>query len=247
MAELCGGAFQDQSGLLMYHTAVPDPVVWNGAIVTTPKPVEPTELVTLADSFFASYTDSYGFWILASRDGELAGFLTDNGSDQIDDAPHMVIECADAQPPASSVTVQLVTDQSALRAFVDVAAAGFETIGADPRVWPAVYPTLAAVCAEDVMAVVAWENGRPLGAAMGYLAGEVCEVIHVATAPAARRRGIGTAVTAGVVTEARARGATLAVLQSTEDGHGVYSAFGFEEVDRYRLHLRTVPHSEAQL
>jgi ribosomal protein S18 acetylase RimI-like enzyme len=110
-----------------------------------------------------------------------------------------------------------------------------------------VYPTLAAVCAEDVIAVVAWDDATPLGTAMGYLTGGVCEVIHVATAPAARRRGIGAAVTAGVVTEARARGATLAVLQSTEYGHGVYSALGFEEVDRYRLHLRTVPHAETQM
>jgi GNAT superfamily N-acetyltransferase len=100
------------------------------------------------------------------------------------------------------------------------------------------------VCAEDVIAVVARDDARPLGAAMGYLAGDVCEVIHVATTPAARRRGIGAAVTAAVVTEARNRGANLAVLQATEYGHGVYRALGFEEVDRYRLHLRRVPSSE---
>lgn len=244
MAQLCGGTYRDEAGLLVYHTAVADPIVWNGAIVTASNPAEPAGLVDLADRFFASYTESYGFWIVGSRDEELARFLTDSGSPQIDDSPHMVIDCAGIQRPEASVAVQLVTEEPALRAFVEVAAAAFETIGADPRAWPAVYPSLAAVCAEDVIAVVARDDARPLGAAMGYLAGDVCEVIHVATVPAARRRGIGAAVTAAVVTEARNRGANLAVLQATEYGHGVYRALGFEEVDRYRLHLRRVPSSE---
>lgn len=107
--------------------------------------------------------------------------------------------------------------------------------------WPIAYPVLAAVCADDIVAVVAWDGGRPISAAMGYLADDVCEVIHVATLPSARGRGAGATVTASVVVEAQRRGAHLAVLQATEHGEGVYRSLGFEEVDRYRLHLRTVP------
>lgn len=240
MAELSGGAFEHESGLLVYHAAVPDPVVWNGAIVTGTTSLGPAELVRRADAFFAPRAGSYGFWIVASRDDVLAQFLTENGAEQIDDSPHMVVECSELRNPPSSTSIQLVTDEAGLHAFVDVAASAFETIGADVEVWPVAYPTTAAVRADDVIAMVAWDDGQPLGAAMGYLAGDVCEVIHVATVPSARRRGIGAAVTASVVAEARTRGATVAALQATEYGEGVYRSLGFEEVDRYRLHLRTV-------
>lgn len=243
MAELSGGVCELEAELMMYHAAVPDPIVWNGAILTAPTAVDLAELVSRADAFFAPRTDSYGFWIVASRDAALARFLTGIGVEQIDDSPHMVLECAAVQPGNPTVSVERVTDESGLRAFVEVAAAGFETIGADPAVWPVVYRNLSAVCADDVIAVVASDGDQPLGCAMGYLAREVCEVIHVATVPSARGRGIGAAVTAAVVAEARVREVRLAALQATEQGHSVYRSLGFEEVDRYRLHLRTLPTS----
>jgi hypothetical protein len=241
IAELAGGAFEEKAGLLAYHAAVPDPVVWNGALITAPTSLGPADLLQQADSFFAGRTDSYGFWIVGSRDEELARFLTDSGAEEIDDSPHMVVECSAVHRPESPVSVEIVTDEVGRRAFVDVSAAAFETIGADPGVWPVVYATVDAVCADDIIAIVAWHEGRPVAAAMGYLAGEVCEVIHVGTVPDVRRRRAGAAVTAGVVLEAHHRGVGVAALQSTVYGERVYRSLGFEEVDRYRLHLRTVP------
>lgn len=243
MAELSRGRFEQNDGLLLYHCNVPDPVVWNGAIVTGTTSVGPDELLRYADEFFASRTENYGFWIVSSRDDALAQFLTDNGAEQIDDSPHMVVECSAIRRDTTSVPVEVVTDERGRSAFVEVAAAAFTTIGADPRVWPVAYPSVASVCADDVIAVVAWDGSQPVGAAMGYLAGDVCEVIHVATVPQARRRGLGAAVTAGVVAEAQARGASVATLQATEHGEGVYRSLGFEEIDRYRLHLRVIPGS----
>jgi GNAT superfamily N-acetyltransferase len=241
MAELAGGAFEEDSGLLAYHAAVPDPVVWNGALVTAPTSLGPAELLQQADTFFAGRTDSYGFWIVGSRDEELARVLAESGAEEIDDSPHMIVECSAVRRPESSVSVEIVTDDVGRRAFVDVSAAAFETIGANPGVWPTAYATVEAVCAEDIIAMIAWQDERPLAAAMGYLAGDVCEVIHVGTVPDARRQRAGAAVTSGVVVEAHHRGAVVAALQSTAYGERVYRFLGFEEVDRYRLHLRTVP------
>src|SRR5579884_2051574 len=121
MAELSGGAFQDESGLLTYHASVPDPVVWNGAIVTVPGSTSPAELLARADAFFAPRTESYGFWIVGSRDGELAEFLTGCGAEMVDDSPHMVVECSSVRRPDSSLSVETVTDDAGRRAFVDVA------------------------------------------------------------------------------------------------------------------------------
>jgi ribosomal protein S18 acetylase RimI-like enzyme len=241
IAELSGGEWCDESGLLLYRTPVADPVVWNGAALTGALREPPSQILERADAFFAPHADSYGFWIVASRDAALAECLNAHGAESIDDSPHMLVDAAIVPDAPPSLSVDVVVDDVGRRAFVEVAAAAFETIGADPRTWGVVYASLESVCAEDVIAVVATADGQHVGAAMGYLGDGVCEVIHVATVPAARRRGVGRAATARVVAEARARGASLAALQSTEHGEGVYRSLGFEEIDRYRLHLRTLP------
>ncbi|MFN8217322.1 MAG: GNAT family N-acetyltransferase [Solirubrobacterales bacterium] len=51
--------------------------------------------------------------------------------------------------------------------------------------------------------------------------------------PPHRRRGIGTALTAGLLAAARARGRTTASLQSTPAAAGLYAALGF--ADRGRI------------
>jgi ribosomal protein S18 acetylase RimI-like enzyme len=241
MAELSGGEWRQESGLLLYRTPVHDPVVWNGAVLTGAVRERPAHVLERADTFFGPHATSYGFWVVGSRDVELAAFLSAHGAESIDDMPHMVLAAGSVSGTRSSVPVDLVVDQAGRRAFVEVAAASFETIGADPETWRVIYASLVSVCAADVIAVVATVDGQHVGAAMGYIDDGFCEVIHVATIPSARRRGIGKAVTTRVLAEAHARGASLAALQSTKHGEGVYRSLGFEEIDRYSLHLRTLP------
>ena len=136
---------------------------------------------------------------------------------------------------------ELVTDDSQRRRFVRVAAASFESLGVAPETWESVYPFVDAVAASGIITVVASRDGKALAAAVGYLDAQVCEIIHVGTVPTARGRGLGAIVTSAVMTEARARGAILATLQSTAMGEPVYRRLGFTEIDRYRLYLRPVP------
>jgi ribosomal protein S18 acetylase RimI-like enzyme len=57
-----------------------------------------------------------------------------------------------------------------------------------------------------------------------------CGVYNVATLPHARRRGLGTALTALVLHDARARGCRTASLQSTPMAERVYAAAGFRDL-----------------
>jgi ribosomal protein S18 acetylase RimI-like enzyme len=81
-------------------------------------------------------------------------------------------------------------------------------------------------------------DGRPVATALGLLAGEGIVIVNVATVPDARGRGIGRAVTLAAMHAGADAGATIAVLQSTEMGHGVYQRLGFEEYGRYRVLAR---------
>jgi ribosomal protein S18 acetylase RimI-like enzyme len=60
-----------------------------------------------------------------------------------------------------------------------------------------------------------------------------CGIYNVGTVPAARRRGLGTALTAHAVAEARERGCTTASLQSTEMAEGIYASVGFRDLGRF--------------
>ena len=69
------------------------------------------------------------------------------------------------------------------------------------------------------------------------LVGGIAGVFCVATIEAARRRGIGAAVTLAPLLDARAAGYQIGVLQASEMGYPVYQRIGFTEQFRYHDYL----------
>jgi predicted GNAT family acetyltransferase len=67
-----------------------------------------------------------------------------------------------------------------------------------------------------------------------------CGIYNVATLEGARRRGLGTALTARCLREALRRGCATASLQSSPMAEGVYAAVGFRDLGRF---LEYVPGS----
>jgi ribosomal protein S18 acetylase RimI-like enzyme len=79
------------------------------------------------------------------------------------------------------------------------------------------------VVAEDEDGIQAVGSHQPVG--------DVTEVVGVATLPSARRRGLGAAVTAALVDDARRGGAEIVFLSAgSEDIARVYGRLGFERV-----------------
>jgi predicted N-acetyltransferase YhbS len=78
---------------------------------------------------------------------------------------------------------------------------------------------------------VAWVDGVPVASGVHQPVGGVTEVVGVATLPAFRRRGLGAAVTALLVADARRRGVeTVFLTAGDEEIARVYSRLGFERV-----------------
>ncbi len=82
---------------------------------------------------------------------------------------------------------------------------------------------------------VGYVDDRPVATSMGYTSGGTIGVYNVATLKDARRRGYGAAVTRHAVADGAARGATVAILQSSTMGLPVYEAIGFREVLAFRV------------
>ena len=75
-------------------------------------------------------------------------------------------------------------------------------------------------------------GGEMVAAALAYDFGGDCGIYNVGTVEKARRRGLGTALTAAQVYDARARGCRTASLQSTQMAERVYAAVGFRDLGR---------------
>jgi ribosomal protein S18 acetylase RimI-like enzyme len=80
--------------------------------------------------------------------------------------------------------------------------------------------------------VVARLDGEPVATAMAFDHEGDGGIYNVTTLEHARRRGLGTALTALMLHNARARGCQTASLQSTEMAERVYAAAGFRNLGR---------------
>ena len=80
----------------------------------------------------------------------------------------------------------------------------------------------------------ATDNGTVVGTAALHLTSPVAGVYNVTTAPAYRRRGVGSALVAAALAHAREQGLEVATLQARAAGLGVYERLGFTTVGEYR-------------
>jgi ribosomal-protein-alanine acetyltransferase len=89
--------------------------------------------------------------------------------------------------------------------------------------------------------LVAEENSEVTGYAVASIVADIAELQRIAVTPAARRRGIATALLAEVVDRARAGQADrllLEVRETNEQALAFYAANGFVEVDRRPRYYR---------
>ncbi|HEU4406420.1 MAG TPA: GNAT family N-acetyltransferase [Polyangiaceae bacterium] len=79
-------------------------------------------------------------------------------------------------------------------------------------------------------ALAAGEPGRAVACGLSLDVGDTAGIYLVATQPAARRRGLGTAIMCGLLEAARERGLAASVLQATDEGFGLYRRLGYRDL-----------------
>ena len=80
--------------------------------------------------------------------------------------------------------------------------------------------------------LIARLDGGNVATALAYDNDRDCGLSNVVTLEHARRQGIGTALSALHLHDARSRGCTTATVQSTEMAERVYAAVGFRDLGR---------------
>jgi GNAT superfamily N-acetyltransferase len=103
-------------------------------------------------------------------------------------------------------------------------------------------PDLLSTADHAALHVLAVREGAEIvAAALAYDFGEDCGVYNVGTSAHARRRGLGTAVTAAQLYAARDRRRRTASLQSTPMAERVYARVGFRDLGRFLEYVPPVP------
>jgi GNAT superfamily N-acetyltransferase len=82
------------------------------------------------------------------------------------------------------------------------------------------------------------EGGRVVSAALAFDLDTDCGIYNVGTVEVARRRGLGTAVTAAQLDAAQGRGMRTASLQATAMAEHLYATLGFRDLGRFVEYVR---------
>lgn len=145
-------------------------------------------------------------------------------------------------PTPPGLRVERVRDAAALATWSETLAQGFGE-GEREAAWVA---ATYRVLGYDTDGGPWWHylarlDGEPVGTSTVFLGAGVAGVYFVMTVPAARGRGIGSAVTLAGLLDARDLGYRVGILTSSSMGHRVYTRLGFRDVctiDMYELQMR---------
>jgi GNAT superfamily N-acetyltransferase len=222
-----GGDVRELGGVFAFVSGLPISL-FNGCVVVEPANGDDLDAGL---RWVAARRVPHRLFVSAELEAEVADVAATQGLER-DPVPYpgMVLSPI-PEPPAPPGDVQVVP----------VAASGrdeFLGVGEASGLSRGVAETLfsrAFLADADVQAFVGRLDGRPVGYSLAIRSAGATGVYNVGTLPAARLRGVGTALTWAAVAEGRAQGLDCAVLQSTQMAVSMYEAMGFRTVAPYVL------------
>ena len=221
------GAVLDADGVFAFATGLPL-ALFNGCVVVASAP---TAQLDAAIDWVAARGVPHRVWIAESLVPDLGHVPVARGL-RLEDRPYpgMVLHpIPDPPAPAAGVIVESVAP-AGLERYLQVSI----DAGMPPDPAHQLFsPSFAAD--PDVRLFIGSLDGRPVGTAVAIRSGDVSGVYAVGTVPAARRRGVGSALTWAAVGAGGAWGCATIVLQASEMGLPIYEAMGFRTVVSYAV------------
>lgn len=232
-ARVDGGSTHVFDGILVTLTNLPDDSL-NVAFVEE-APGDPERALGNVEAWFARHGRALGLDMQVGRHAAVEAAAARLGLRPLVSRPAMAraLDGMAARDLPPGVLIRPVTDRADLSLVLDIQVGTFHIARdvCESFIPPSV---LGSATFRLYLALV---DGEPVGCASGHVEGGTVGVFGVATAPAWRGRGIGTAVTWRVLEDARPE-ADLAWLQATTMGKPVYSRMGFREVGEWTVWTR---------
>lgn len=186
-----------------------------------------------AVAYFTDVDRPFAWWVgPGSRPIDLENRLREHGLEATESELGMAMELSGLPPKLDGprdLTVRRVTCLEELTDFASVFAANRQP--PDPAVF-AFYKSAASVLLEErcpMKLFVGYLDDEPVGSSEVLLGGRVAGLYSVCTRRECRGRGIGSTLSWVALDHARCRGTLTAVLQSSDDGKGLYTHLGFRD------------------
>lgn len=167
-----------------------------------------------------------------TQPADLGSHLTARGFTHEADLPGMAADLllAPMAPPApADLVIEPVADRRTLRTWCAAAVAGF---GLPDFVGDAFFDLLSCLGLDPALPLrhyVGHLDGSVVATSSVFLGAGVAGVYNVATVPGARGKGVGAAMTARPLVDARREGYRVGILHASSMGAGVYGRLGFRE------------------
>jgi GNAT superfamily N-acetyltransferase len=173
-------------------------------------------VTAMEGAYRAAGVARYAAWVHESDEG-LRSELSARGYAIDESTRAMGMTLGGSAPPHLEAAPEPAAWPRYLRALERAGAPAGLLAGADDTAFHAL---AAQIDDDDVASALAFDHDGD------------CGVFNVSTLEPARRRGLGTALTARLLRDAAARGCTTASLQSTPMAERVYAALGFRDLGR---------------
>jgi ribosomal protein S18 acetylase RimI-like enzyme len=229
---------------------IDDDVVWgstglplaafNGATLATFTPESADRRIASIVGYFRELRLDMSWRVgPTSTPADLGDRLIAGGLVHEESMPGMAASLVDWAPPstASGIEVELVTDVAGFHAAIDIMFEGFELPADIQPAFEERYVGFALGPRAIQRTYLGRLDGVPVATSLGFVVDNIVGVYNVATLEGARRRGVGSAVTAAAMSDGAAVGATTAVLESSEMGRSVYERLGFCHVTDIAIYL----------
>jgi GNAT superfamily N-acetyltransferase len=181
---------------------------------------------------------AFRWWVTpASTPAGLDTLLLANGFRHAYDSLGMTADLSTlrtARP--NSLRIERVRTAAEMRVFCDVVGDVFGQPEEGRRAWHSAYVGLGLDDDSPWTNFIAYLGDTPVATTNVLVDGDLAGIYLVATLPAARGQGAGSALTLHAMQHARDRGARTAALQSSEMGESVYRSVGFIDGPTLRLY-----------
>jgi GNAT superfamily N-acetyltransferase len=181
--------------------------------------------------FFAHTGHPFSWWVGPGHaPARLPELLREAGLEEAETELAMALPLSAAResPAPPGLEIRRVSTPQELAAYARLSAANW--LPPDPwvlRYYDLAAPWLLDPASRQWLFLGLWD-GAVVATASLTVGGGVVGVYNVATLPAMRRRGIGSAMTLAPLLAARRQGHHTAILQAAPDGVGLYRRLGFQ-------------------
>lgn len=242
-----GAEFHASEDIAWYRTGIAVAPWFNGVLRTQLAPNEAKAKVDETLAMFTKHRVSF-LWSVSpsSSPPDVPALLQARGLTPAGSLVGMAIDLAaiaDDAPLHAGFAIERVGDLAGLEQWGHAYIYGFGMPEAAGRAMFDIYAKAGFAEEQPFRHYVGMLDGAPVASSTLFLGDGVAGVWHVSTAQAARRLGIGAAMTLAPLRDARALGYQAGTLYASAMGAGVYRRLGFEEYTsmvQYQLEPRNI-------